>query len=319
MVISSIDAVGGKAIEVAETLGLFSSLQQSGGDIEELALRLQVSVRGLRPLLFLLSSIGVVSQRGDQFLLAPETSEFLKNQWPARRDELPQPADWEQLEGAVRTGRCVRPAIEGESDGGSFFTGIVDTLFRLHSGMARHLHHELPYSIRKVLDLGAGSAVWSLGLLTQREEVMAVAVDHSKVLQEVTSRFVHEKGLAERFELRAGSYHDVELEAEGYDLVYLGHVIHSEGWDATRSLLLRCLKTLQPGGILAIAEWVGSEPRSQDYHANLFDLNMLMFTEAGLVFSAAEMERLVTEAGFLNPRWITGPGRHPVLLAEKAG
>ena len=211
----------------------------------------------------------------------------------------------------------MRAAIEGKSDAGNFFSGIVETLYRLHSGLARHLAGKLPPDIEKVLDLGAGSAVWSLGLATQREGVKVVAVDHAKVLDEVTLDFVKRCSLQERYELRPGSYHEVELEESFYDLIYLGHVIHSEGWEASRKLMKRCFRTLRPGGLLAIAEWVGSEPRELDYHANLFDLNMLMFTEHGLVFTAGEMEQLGGEAGFSDFEWVKGPGQYPVLLTRK--
>ncbi len=314
----SIDAVGGQAIEVAETLALFSTLEGSAQSLEALATRLEVSRRGLRPLLFLLCSIGLLEEREGKFSLSPDCQDFLSQEWPQQKTDRCRSLPWENLERAVRTGRCVVSPIEGEADGGSFFSGVVDTLFQLHSPMAQHLDKELPSTIHRVLDLGAGSAVWSLGLLSQRDHVQAVAVDSAKVLNEVTRPFVQKHGLSQRFELRPGDYHEVDLEAEHYDLVYLGHVIHSEGWDASRELLARCFRSLKEGAILAIAEWVGSEPRGLDYHANLFDLNMLMFTEHGLVFSASEMEDLVQEAGFRDLRWVRGPGRHPVLLAHKA-
>lgn len=316
--IRTVDAVGGKAVQVASQLGLFEALETSPHTIQSLAKVSSCSERGMRSLLYLLASMGLLKQDGEMFLLGEATPNYLEKEWPDVHRELPQSPDWENLEEAVRTGRCVRPAIEGESDGGDFFSGVVDTLFGFHWPLAQALAQELPDTLAHVLDLGAGSAVWSLALVVERPEIRAVAVDHAKVLDEMTKKFVSDKKVAERYELRPGSYHEVELEHEHYDIVYLGHIVHSEGWEASRSLLKRCLETLKPGGYLAIAEWLGSEPREKDYHANLFDLNMLMFTEKGLVFSRAELEEMVSTAGFDSYRWVTVPGKYPVLLAQKA-
>jgi SAM-dependent methyltransferase len=313
----NIDPVGAEAVRVAQGIGIFRLLETSPATIEQLARISGASPRGLRPLLYLLSSLELVTQEEERFRLGDDCLRYLAQEWPDREAELDTPADWKELERAVMTGSCVRSPIEGEVDAGGFFKGVVDTLFRLHSKIAVNLATHLPSQVLKTLDLGAGSAVWSLGLMSQRDTVETVAVDHPEVLQSVTRRFVEEHGLSSRYELRPGSYHTVKLEPDRYDLVYLGHVIHSEGWEASRSLLARCLDTLKPGGTLAIAEWVGSEPRAEDYHANLFDLNMLMFTRNGLVFTAREMEELCKEAGFQQMRWIPGPGEYPVLLVTK--
>lgn len=307
----SLDPVAGRAVEVALELGLFSC---EPGTLEQLAHRLEVAPRGLRPLLFLLASLELIEQDQDLFRVAQSTPAYLAEVWP--EVEFYRDQNWKELDRAVRTGKCVRPAIEGQADGGEFFTGVVDILFGLHSPVARHLVNHLP-SARRVLDLGAGSAVWSLALAKTDPQVRVVAVDHQRVLDEVTSRFLQEHGVESQYELRAGSYHEVELEPEGYDLIYLGHVVHSEGWQASTSLLRRCCQALATDGVLVIAEMVGATPRSGDYQSNLFDLNMLMFTEAGLVFDRQELEQLAGDGGFSQLRWVEGVGQYPVLLARK--
>lgn len=312
----TIDAVGGRAIEVAQTLKLFSCLE-SAKEVAELCQSCGAHPRGLRTLLYLLTSMGLLEQQGKSFVARPGLAQFLLEQWPAKKASLPSPPQWEALEQAVRTGGCVRTPIESESDGGDFFSDIVGTLFHLHWPTARALHSRLAEDVATVLDLGAGSAVWSLGLVTQRDEVSAVAVDHAKVLDDITMGFLAKKGVQDRYELRAGSYFEVELEPARYDLVYLGHIVHSEGPEQSRTLLQRCYQTLKPGGTLVVAEMLGSEPRGKDYTSNLFELNMLMFTERGCVFTKTELEKLTGDCGFDSPEWVDGPGQYPVLLVRK--
>lgn len=316
---ANLDAVAGRAVETALSIGLIKCLERGETDLSTLVEALSVSERGLRPLVYLLSSIGLLEETSGRVKLTDTGRDFLDKTWPAVKSELPRLEDWERLETAVRTGCCVRPAIEGLSDAGDFFSGVVETLFKLHASLAGFVAEKLPPGLSPVLDLGAGSAVWSLHYLKKSLESRAVAVDHAKVLHQVTARFLSEHTLEQRYELRAGSYHEVDLESECYELIFLGHVIHSEGREASLSLLKRCRETLKTGGRLIIAEWVGSEPRSLDYHANLFDLNMLMFTEKGLVFTAAEMEALCREAGLKPEGWLKGPAQYPVLSALRAG
>ncbi|MCA9776196.1 MAG: methyltransferase domain-containing protein [Candidatus Eremiobacteraeota bacterium] len=310
-----IDAVGKRAVDAALELNVFQFLGTDPREVSELALQCGVSVRGLKPLLSLLAALELLEESSGRFRLLDTTADFLKN-WPVMRSSLTDAPDWQELPTVVRTGKPARDPIEGEKDGGDFFSGVVSTLFGFHLPLAKNFAAQLP-PVRRVLDLGAGSAVWSLALAKEKPEVRVVAVDHGKVLEEMTTSFVEEYGVTEQYELRPGSYHEVDLEEAHYDLVYLGHVVHSEGWDASRTLLARCLQALKPGGLVGIAEWIAAEPRSADYHACLFDLNMLMFTEDGLVFNASELERLVTEAGFSDPEWVEGPGKYPVLQARR--
>lgn len=310
-----IDAVGKRAVDVALELGVFQALGSTPTGSSELAEVCGVSARGLRPLLSLLAALDILGEENESYHSLDSTEEFLAA-WQGKRPSIPDVADWQRLDLAVRTGCPARAPIEGQEDGGDFFSGVVSTLFGFHLPVAKNFAVQLP-EVHRVLDLGAGSAVWSLALAKERAEVQVVAVDHGRVLEEMTSTFLKEHGVQEQYELRAGSYHEVELEREHYDLVYLGHVVHSEGWDASRTLLERCFETLKPGGILAIAEWIAPEPRSADYHACLFDLNMLMFTQHGLVFTAPELEQLVVDAGFQAPKWVDGPGKYPVLEARR--
>ncbi len=313
--VGSLDPVSGKVIDVALELGVFQALQgPEPRSAEALAEMLGLSLRGVKPVLYLLSSLGLLSESAAGFVASQGAAQYLQHEWPQARQQLFPAPDWDGLAQVVRQGRCLGEAIEGEGDAGNFFSDVVPLLFELHLPMAKYLGQQLDPGRGPILDLGAGSAVWSLGMLLHHPELRCVAVDRARVLEQVTSPTLQRHNLAERYELRPGSYYEVALEPGGYSLIYLGHLLHSDGLELSRRLLLRCRQALQPGGQVVVAEMVGSDPRSLDYESNLFDLNMLMFTEHGLVFTARELEELGLEAGYTVEGWVKGPGQYPVLV-----
>lgn len=312
-----LDPISGRAIQVAVDTGLLRLMTKKPQPLEALARGCSCSPRGLRPLLYLLTAVDLIRESREGFFLAPGAMRYVEKKWPAAFAAFPVIPEYEHLESAVRQGRPLRAPVESDEDQGEFFAGIVPTLFDLHYPTAESLAQAIPETVRTVLDLGAGSAVWSLALARQRPEVKVTAVDREKVLREVTDGVLRRHGVREQFELVPGNYHQVELEEAAFDLVYLGHLLHADGWELSRSLLARAFAALKFEGLVAVAEIVASKPRSRDYASNVFDLNMLMLTENGLVFTAAELEDLARAAGFTAPRWIRGPGDYPTLLARK--
>ena len=310
-----LDPISGRALEVAQQVGLLARLQESPGEIEELATDCECAPRGMAALLFLLASSGHLQMEGSRFGLASGLLEYLNGSYREEWALFPVIPEYEQMLTAVRTGRPVRTAVESSQDEGEFFSGMTPALFDLHWPDAESLARHIAPGVRNVLDLGAGSAVWSLPLAKARSEVRVVAVDRTKVLEAVTRDFVERQDVTAQYEFRSGDYHEVELEAGKYDLVLLGHLLHADGWEGSRRLLRRAKQSLAPGGYLAVAEILASEPRGQDYAANIFHLNMLMLTEEGVAFSRAELEGLAEEVGFRDLEWVQGPGDYPVLLA----
>lgn len=313
-----LDPISGKCIEVGLAVGLFETLGKTPQSLAALAAACGCSERGLKPLLDLLASAGLLRIKDGGYRLASGAMRYVKGRFSTDWAAFPVIPEYQELQKAVRTGAPTRLPVEGEDDGGAFFSQVVPVLFDLHLPDAEFLAEHLPQGLQTALDLGAGSAVWSLALARRRSGVKVVAVDRAQVLEKATAVYVERFAVGEQYELRAGDYHTVALEEGGYDLVFLGHLLHADGWQASRTLLARSWAALKPGGLIAVAEIVAGEPRSAHYASNVFDLNMLMLTEHGTVFTARELEQLVVEAGFAELSWLQGPGEYPTLLARKA-
>ena len=305
------------AVYSAVELGVFPAVAAGHDTVAKLAAHCHCQERGLRPLVYTLVGLGLLEQQGEQFKLALDSQMFLLPSSPAYlggvlAHQTKLIGSWAHMPEAVRQGKPPGTVVEGDQDDGAFFAGFVDSLFNLNWPAAQAVAQALP-AAKTAIDIGCGSAVWSLALAGAHQDLRVVAVDRQLVLDSVARVFAERHGCGDRYEYRAGNFRDVDLGKS--DVAFLGHILHSEGEAASRTLLKRIHDGLNPGGVLVVAEMVASEPRGADVFSNLFDLNMLMWTEEGTVFTKAQMEEMGREAGFTRFEWLTVPSPYPILLA----
>ena len=313
--------IASRAIGVAVELDLFTAMADRPQTVEQLSVGLEVSPRGLRVLLRALVPLGLAEGRGPLWALTEEARTYLVKSSPQYVGGMILQADsvwnrWARLGDAVRQGSCPEAGIESAEDDGRFFAQFVQGLYNMNAPAAQGAARQLAGGgLRRVLDLGAGSGVWSIALAEALPDLSVVAVDRARILDEVTRPFVREHDLLDRFEFHPGDLKDPLPGPEPFDLIVLGHVLHSEGLEGSLDLLGRCREALRPGGRVLVAEMVPENER--DTYGWLFGLNMLLLTEAGEVFSRSELEQLLQRSGFGNLEWVGVPAPYPLLLATR--
>ena len=312
-------------VDTAVQVGLFDALEGNPQTAGELAGRLKISARGSVALADALTGIEFLHKDSDgRYHLAADTSQFLVRGKPSyfgpffghvRQDLIPH---WLQLADIVRTGEPARHVEAGE-ESAAFFEEFVSALFTLNYAPARVLATNLDLNRRNadvsVLDLAAGSGVWSIALAQSCPRATVTAVDWEPVLR--TTRKTAEKfGLGNRFRYVAGDVATADF-GTGHTVATLGHILHSEGRERSRALIGRVFDALAPGGTAAIAEFVPNAERTGPPMPLLFAVNMLVHTAAGDVYSFEEMRGWLREAGFRNVRQLDAPAPSPLILADK--
>jgi 3-hydroxy-5-methyl-1-naphthoate 3-O-methyltransferase len=166
-----------------------------------------------------------------------------------------------------------------------------------------------------VLDLAAGSGVWSIALAQQSPKVTVTAVDWPNVL-EITRQTAAKFGLADRYSFIAGDLGTVDF-GSPYDVALLGHILHSEGIDRSRNLLRKTYEALAPGGVVVIGEFLVDADRRGPVQGLIFGVNMLVNTEAGNTYSFEEIREWLEICGFTDVRTVEAPGPSPLIFADK--
>lgn len=312
-------------LEAAIHHRVFDVLEGTSMTLDELAGATGASPRGLSAIVNLLVGLEFLHKDADgKFSLTPESSAFLVSTKPGfqggiiRHTSSQLLPNWIQLNNVVATGRPAM-AVNQETTGGEFFHQFVNDLFPMSYPMARQLAEHLDLGSRQepvsVLDLAAGSGVWSVAIAESGNNVSVTAVDWPEVIP-TTRGSVARRGLAGRYSFVEGDLLQVDF-GTGHTAATLGHILHSEGVERSKALLAKTFQALAPGGTIAIAEFLVNADRTGPVNGLIFAVNMLVNTDEGDTFSFEEIAGWLQEAGFTNPRTLALRGPSPLILATK--
>lgn len=312
-------------LEAAIHHRVFDVLDEEAKTLEQVSAETGASVRGLKAVMNGLVALDFLAKDGEHYRLTPESAAFLVSTKPSfqggilRHTSSQLMPKWLGLNEIVRTGKPSVAANE-ETEGTKFFQQFVADIFPLSYVAAQALASALRIAESQkpvsVLDVAAGSGVWSIALAQASPHVRATIVDWAGVIpvaRQMTERF----RIANQFRFVEGDILEADF-GEGHDIATLGHIIHSEGEERAALLIAKVFDALARGGTIVIAEMLVNEERTGPPFSTIFGVNMLVNTERGDVFSFGEISRWLKDAGFTNARTLDAPGPSPLILATKS-
>jgi ubiquinone/menaquinone biosynthesis C-methylase UbiE len=219
---------------------------------------------------------------------------------------------------AVKTGQ---PVLRADNNP-DFFAPLVSALFPMHHEAAGQLadHMTSFEGVNTLLDIGAGSGVWSIPLAKRKPQLQVDVLDFPLVLN-TTKAFTQRYGVENQYRFLPGHFLTLEQwEPHSYDVIYANYV--GDGFSATeiQRLFTACEKHLRPGGHLVVAGFVALPDGTGPLRDVLFTALMLCLTEYGDTYLPADYETWCHNADLDQLEWITVPASvAPVLIARKAG
>jgi 3-hydroxy-5-methyl-1-naphthoate 3-O-methyltransferase len=305
-------------------LEVFNHIEAGKNTVKEIALAARASERGMRYLLDVLTSMGYLSKKGEQYANQDIAAQFLvkgkmtymgglvgetQMTWPG----------WVRLTEVIQTGHPV-DSEDTEAIGKDFFPKLVEALFPMSHAGAQAAVAAIPEKTRKriktILDVAAGSAAWSLAFAQAIPESRVTVVDFPEVTP-VARHFAGVFGVEDQYEYVEGNLRNIDFGSKRYDLVILGYILHAEGEKWGKKLVKKVYRALSDNGLLLIAEMLPNDRRTGPMLPLLFGLNMLIHTEAGDVFTMREYRQWLKEAGFRKVQHLDIAGVSPLILAAK--
>jgi hypothetical protein len=299
---------GAKALMSAVELGVFTVLADGplGGDA--LRSRLGISERGSIDFLDALVALGFLHRDGDaKYANAPACDRYLD----ARKAHYiggllenlsaREYAAWGALTAALPTGKP-QTGFDATAHFGSLYED-PERQARFVKGMtgaslpaARRLAERFPWQrYRTVADIGTAEGCVPVQLALAHPHLRGKGFD-LPVLETSFKAHVARYGLSDRLTFVAGDFFSHPLPAA--DVLIMGRVLHN--WDLSRKrmLLEKALAALPAGGALIVYERLIDDARRESVAGLLSSLNMLIMTEGGFDFSAADCIGWMRDTGF---------------------
>jgi len=295
----------GQTLRTAIELGLFDALAGGARGADDLAAALGCPVKGVTLVADALAALGLIDKQDGNYRLSEPAELYLVSTSPLYLGPLLKQHDevfksWQDLTAAVRSGKPVR-AVESDRAAAEFFPSLAAAIFAYSYTTAAMVADRLNVSAlpsgARVLDVAAGSGVWSIPMAEANPGLAVDALDFESVLAE-TRRFASKYGVADRYRYLSGSWRAIELPEGAYDIVILGYILHGLGQAESGELLAKLRPALKAGGRVIVTEDMPADGRSAPAFPLLFAINMFLYTSDGCVFTLVELDRLLRAAGF---------------------
>ena len=301
----------------AAELNLFALLSPQPLSAAEVAGRLQGNLRAVTIVLDALAALGFLEKEAQRYRCLPPVSDFLSPDRP--ESVLPMILHaahlwrrWTHLTEAVsgEESRSVTNPPPNEEG----LRAFIGAMHAIAAPMASRIVTAVnPAGARALLDVGGASGTYTIAFLQADPKMKATLFDQPPVIEMARKRLA-EAGVLDRVSLTPGDFYAEELPS-GHDLAFVSAIIHQNSAEQNSELFKKVRRALQPGGRILLRDHIMEPDRTEPISGAVFAVNMLLATEGGNTYTFEEIERGLTQAGFVRVRLIQ-KGEHMDGLVE---
>lgn len=262
-----------------------------------------------------LAALGLVEERDTHFSLTPlgrllsTSPQILGNRF------------WDHLPEYLKTGEPIikMDALQHQAE---HYQAEVGPLGWMLTPAAEEAARILEIGDRRkglhILDVGAGSAVWSLAMLRRDRSSTVTALDWPEVLT-VAQQQAKTQQLEAQLRVLAGDFHEIPLPERTFDVAILANITHLETLEQNQHLFRKVYRALDTHGEAVIIDVF---PGSTEGNLTrvLYRLGLALRTEHGQVYSDKELSYQLKEAGFTSSELVllqSPPHMLGMLVARK--
>ncbi|WP_437205963.1 methyltransferase [Planctomicrobium sp. SH664] len=296
-----------QSLYAAAKLGVADLLKDGPRSIDDLAQATGAKADWLYRLLRALASEGVFEEDDNRCFQLTPAAELLRTDVPRSQHALAlmmgapgHYAAWGELAEVVKTGENAFEKLFGKPvfdylgehpEEARTFDAAMTGINGRETGAVLSGYDFSAYGV--IADIGGGNGSNLIALLRQYSQVRGILFDLPHVIERARP-LIEEAGLADRCELRAGSFFDSV--PAGADAYLMRHIIHD--WDDEKSLaILGCIRrVIAPTGKVLVLEAV-IPPGNRPFSAKFLDLNMMLIP-GGKERTEAEYRELFQQSGF---------------------
>ncbi len=314
------------AMSVALELDIFESLDAQPDSPEGLAERRDFDVRGLRALLPMLMQMGFLALHGGLYQLTEAGKQYMLKSSPFCWNGL-----FKRLSSTLvahkllletinkeRARAAKNRPVDGWESGHIDMALAKDVTAFMHShsapaayGMARTCDFS---GIRKVLDVGGGSGVFSIALAGLRPDIYCSIMELPTIC-EVAQQYIDEAGVTAQVDTVIVDMFRAPWPL-GFDAHFFSNVFHDWSVETCIELAKKSYTALPVGGSILLHEMLLDDSGTAPAPAVAFSLLMAMGT-LGQQFTLGQLREILEQAGFRNVSCQHSYGYYSLVRAVK--
>lgn len=282
---------------------IFTHIDKGADTVDAVAKKAGISPRGAGALLDGLVGLGFLTVSEGRYRNEPDAAEFLVEGKPTYFGGFPKflyqtYSDWLDLPEITKTGRTKH--AEGDVPDNPFWEQLVPAIFVLSVPVVQTAAERLKIAQAgpiSILDVGGGSAVYSVLWLGMNPKARSTQIDWSNV-NRIAREYVGRANVADRFRTIDGDFHTTDFGTAEYDIGVYSHIAHQEPPASNVAIFKKFRRALKPGGTLLISDFVVENDRSGAPFPLIFRSEMLVHMKEGSTYRRADYEKWLKEAGF---------------------
>lgn len=282
-------------LRTAIRLGVVDALMEGQKTVEQLAEACGLKPQPLEWLLAVACQTGLIERYGDDYALS-QVGRMLPTEFRDLGDRY-----WQYLEGYVRTGRRIPDDVEIPQHDGDYLAEAAASEWMVTPAALEAIQIlDVPASRsgKRILEIGAGSAVFGLAILHHDPTSNLTALDTEQNLGRA-AKTAGAIGKQETVQFIAADYRTAEIPAKQFDLILIENVLHRETLTTVQAMLKQIHQGLSSGGEVAILDvFPGQEDGGLT--RDLFQLALHMRMSTGTLHSPQTLQAALQATGFTN-------------------
>lgn len=278
---------------IAHKMNFFKVLAENDKiDASEVATKLSYHKKPTELILETLESLNVIHSENGKYSLSPVARMLTGNYENLSSDY------WEHLPTYLMEGVPYKKMDSAEDSEKEYQTQVKSLEWMMKpSAASLATIIQCPKNIN-ILDVGAGSGVWSFAFLNKDDSSTATLADWPAVL-EVAKASAKKQTIDQRVSYIEGNYHETIFPEDHFDLCTLGNVTHLETEDGCQALFSKIAKALKSGGKIIILDTFSEDDRGE-VAKSLYKLGLAIRTVSGVVYPKEKLTEWLKTCGFDN-------------------
>jgi len=314
-------------VSVADEAGTFAALAATAMTTDALAQQLGVDARALGIHLSLLAATGFVERRDGRWRATAETRRWLHPEGqgycgPAIHSYRRSNPLHAQLLATLRTGDRAEGHVSAadEWERGEMSPDMaqhITAYMNAHSRAAALAVAPQPLfaDVRSLLDVGGGSAIFSIELARAWPALSATVMEIAPVCVEA-DRYIAQAGIGGRVKTRALNMF-TQSWPTGHDMLFFSNIFHDWSDATCQRLSDAAFGALPSGGRIVLHEMLMDDDQCGPWQTAAFSLLMLLGTR-GRQYSLPEFKAMLERSGFTDIAAArTGGGYYSLVSARK--